>query len=183
MSTNRLARRKDVLEVGIEEIKLENRNTSSDRARSRTDVLKEGSPNVHPSSPRDVDMESASQSPVKKESSTQSSTASLEKHEETVGGEITVKMEPGQPLKLSRSVSQKVVAGPPPLFNDYEDKVEEARGYFDMIPSCIYSNKYIGSTEHGSMDCDCVEEWGKTATISLISQLLNYMLNKIYRCR
>ena len=118
-------------------------------------------------------MISTSRSPVKDEKITpQSSSPSSEKHEEVIGGEVTVKMEPGQPPKLARSTSQKIVAAPPLLFGDYPDKTNEAQGHFEVIPSCIYSNKYIGSTEHGSMDCDCVEEWGK-----MLPPPANYILN------
>ncbi|KAL9125448.1 MAG: hypothetical protein Q9217_005346 [Psora testacea] len=148
-----------ILEMGVEEMKLNNGNTPKERGRPRTNDVKEESPYINTSSHRDTGMESASQSPAKKDPSTQPATPSLEKHMELVGGEVTVKMEPGQPPKLARSSSQKILTGPPRLFHESADKLEEAQGDFEIIPSCIYSNKYIGSTEHGSMDCDCLEEW------------------------
>lgn len=86
-------------------------------------------------------------------------------HEEMVGGEITVKMEPGKALKLARTASQKVVARPPPLFLDLPDATEEAKETFVVLPECTYGNKYLGSTEH-ALECDCSEEWGKTAKAS-----------------
>lgn len=80
--------------------------------------------------------------------------------EQKVGGDITVKLEPGKPPKLSRSSSQKVVARPPQLFNHLPDSLEEACSTFELIDECIYANKYMGYTEH-AMECDCSEEWGK----------------------
>lgn len=81
--------------------------------------------------------------------------------EQKIGGEITVKLEPGKPPKLSRTASRKMVSRPPPLFNHLPDSSEEACKTFEVIEDCVYSNKYMGYTEH-SMDCDCVEEWGKS---------------------
>lgn len=80
--------------------------------------------------------------------------------EEKVGGDITVKMEPGQPPKLSRSSSQKVVAQPPQLFLHLPDSTAEAQSTFEVMETCTYANKYMGYTEH-AMECDCAEEWGK----------------------
>lgn len=96
---------------------------------------------------------SPSHSPVKKDES--------EEIQEKVGGDITVKLEPGQPPKLARSSSQKVVARPPPLFLDLPDCTDEAKSTFEVIDSCAYANKYMGYTEH-AMECDCAEEWGKS---------------------
>lgn len=80
--------------------------------------------------------------------------------EEKVGGDITVKLEPGQPPKLARSSSQKVVARPPQLFLDSPDCTTEAKSTFEILERCSYANKYMGYTEH-AMECDCAEEWGK----------------------
>lgn len=80
--------------------------------------------------------------------------------EEKVGGDITVKMEPGQPPKLSRSSSQKVVAQAPQLFLHLPDSTAEAQSTFEVMETCTYANKYMGYTEH-AMECDCAEEWGK----------------------
>lgn len=78
---------------------------------------------------------------------------------ETVGGEILVKQEPGQPPKLSRSSSQKIVARPPQLFSHFPDSTADALATFEQIEGCEYANKYMGYTEH-AMECDCAEEWG-----------------------
>jgi histone-lysine N-methyltransferase SETD2 len=82
-----------------------------------------------------------------------------EMKQETVGGDIVVKQEPGQPPKLSRSSSQKVARGPPQLFSHLPDSTADALATFEQIESCWYANKYMGYTEH-AMECDCAEEWG-----------------------
>ena len=80
--------------------------------------------------------------------------------EEKIRGDVTVKLEPGQPPKLARSSSQKVVSRPAQLFLDLPDSTVEARSTFETLESCTYANKYMGYTEH-AMECDCAEEWGK----------------------
>ncbi|KAF2145929.1 uncharacterized protein K452DRAFT_242332 [Aplosporella prunicola CBS 121167] len=100
---------------------------------------------------------SRTQSPAMMEKQSRSSSEDAER-EEMVGGDITVKLEPGKAPKLSRSISQKIVSRPPPLFSHYEDKTQEAIGSFEVIAACTYGNKYMGSTEH-ALECDCVEEW------------------------
>ena len=97
-------------------------------------------------------------SPVK--SGTPQSPA-VKSDEDVVGGEITVKAEPGQAPKLSRATSQRVPARPPRLFFDHADKTEEACKVFTVIDRCEYGNKYIGTTEH-ALECDCVEQWGES---------------------
>lgn len=108
--------------------------------------------NGHSSSPTSKSP-SQSQTPVKKDEDPT-------KLEEKVGGGITVKLEPGQPPKLARSSSQKVVARPPPLFLDLPNSTAEAQSTFELMGSCTYANKYMGYTEH-AMECDCAEEWRK----------------------
>ncbi|KAI1965929.1 histone methyltransferase set2 [Ophidiomyces ophidiicola] len=78
--------------------------------------------------------------------------------DEKVGGDIAVKQEPGQPLKLTRSASQKLPSRAAPLFDHLDDVTAEASGTFQVIETCTYANKYMGYTEH-AMDCDCAEEW------------------------
>lgn len=85
-------------------------------------------------------------------------------HEETVGGDVILKHEPGHPPKLTRTSSQKIISRAAPLFTAYADKTGESKDTFTVIPGCIYSNKSIGSTEQ-AMECDCAEEWGKNITI------------------
>ncbi|KAJ5540577.1 hypothetical protein N7494_005653 [Penicillium frequentans] len=78
--------------------------------------------------------------------------------EEKVGGDIVVKQEPGQPPKLSRSSSQKIVSRPPQLFSHLPDSTDDAKATFTQIEECWYANKYMGITEH-AMECECAEEW------------------------
>lgn len=112
---------------------------------------------------------SSTQSPAKPSCSPDSSDVS--KSEEIVGGEVIVKMEPGQPPKLARSSLHKIPSRPAQLYHDYPSKTEEAKGVFEVIPTCTYSSKYMGATEHG-MDCDCSEEWGKAhSTFSSLSRI------------
>lgn len=119
-------------------------------SRSATSTPK---PDLRPSK----NLRSGTQSPEKFQSGTQTP---LDKMETTVAGEITVKLEPGKPPKLSRNASQKVVSRAPPLFTDEPDMYEEATKTFDVLPTCIYAAKWLGSTEH-AMDCDCRESWGE----------------------
>ena len=109
--------------------------------------------------------DSSRSSPTKPTSLTNSPDMSIQAdmaptQEKVVGGDITIKMEPGQPPKLARSSTQKVTARAPQLFGHLPDKTMEATGQFQVITDCIYTNKYLGSTEH-AMECDCSEEWGK----------------------
>lgn len=104
-------------------------------------------------------LKQSSRSPVKTQSAADSPAVSSDE-QETIGGDVTLKLEPGKPPKLSRSVSHKVEKRPPQLFLDYEDKTAEAISTFDLLPVCTYANKYLGSTEH-ALECDCSEEWGK----------------------
>ena len=129
------------------------------------------SPSLSPSKPK-ISRASSSMS-VK----SHDTAASPVKKEEAVGGDITLKMEPGQPPKLARSTSQKVTPRSPPMFDHLPDATDEAKMSFAVMESCTYSNKYLGYTEH-AMECDCNEEWGKSSsTGSPISQTLNYMLS------
>lgn len=127
-------------------------------------------------SSRSTSSKSAQRSPAGLPKTSQSPVASemsKPEHEEVVGGQITVKLEPGHPPKLARSSSQKIRTKPKLLFDDYPSRTEEAQSNFDVIPACIYGSKYMGSTEHG-MDCDCTEEWGKLAyTLHLILYMFN----------
>ncbi|KAH8815592.1 hypothetical protein F5884DRAFT_183439 [Xylogone sp. PMI_703] len=102
---------------------------------------------------------SGSRSPVKKESGSQSPKSESELHEETVGGDVRVLLEPGKPPKLSRKASEKVIARPARLFDHLPDATEEATQLFQIIKDCIYGSKYMGYSEHDSLDCDCTEDW------------------------
>jgi hypothetical protein len=105
-------------------------------------------------------LKSASQSPVKKHSASQ--TPKSEYDEEIVGGDITFTVEPGKAPKLSRKSSQKVVSHPPRLFDHLPDATDEATNVFQVIKDCIYGSKYMGYSEHDALDCDCSEEWSKS---------------------
>jgi histone-lysine N-methyltransferase SETD2 len=114
--------------------------------------------------PARVKSRSKSQSPAKQPPS-DASTPRTDAQEEMLGGEITLKMEPGKAPKLSRTASQKIVTRPPPLYLDLPDATQEAVSSFDVLTKCTYANKHIGTTEH-ALECDCPEEWGKLRTPS-----------------
>lgn len=128
------------------------------RGRIRTDGVKEEAAMEDSKTLSDNSSKASTQSPVKSSHSPHS--PDISKGEEIVGGEVTLKMEPGQPPKLARSSSRKITSRPLQLFTDYENKTEEAKVVFEVIPTCAYSSRSMGATEHG-MDCDCSEEWGK----------------------
>lgn len=85
--------------------------------------------------------------------------------EEKLAGEVTLKMEPGQPPKLARSSTQKAPAKTAPLFDHLSDATDEAKTSFAVMEACTYANKYLGYTEH-AMECDCSEEWSKSSSRS-----------------
>ncbi|PGG95870.1 hypothetical protein AJ79_09829 [Helicocarpus griseus UAMH5409] len=101
---------------------------------------------------------SSSRSKSQSETSSPTEKSEDELPEEKVAGSITVKLEPGQPPKLARTSSQKVVPRAAPLFNHLPDSTEEATSTFQLMDSCTYASKYMGYTEH-AMECDCTEEW------------------------
>lgn len=117
-------------------------------------------------SPRATRTKSSTQSPIKAEKPSLSPDTMKEDNEEIVGGEVVVKLVPGHPPKLARTPTQKIVARPARLFHSYEDKTEESKSSFQVISGCIYSSKYIGSTEH-AMECDCAEEWDSSSRVNL----------------
>lgn len=94
----------------------------------------------------------------------------------SIGGDITLKQEPGKPPKLARSSSQKVIARPPQLYNHLPDSVNEACQTFEVIDGCIYGSKYMGHTEH-AMECDCSEEWGKSRSFKNSHFAEKYQIN------
>ncbi|CAD6573839.1 MAG: histone methyltransferase set2 [Alectoria sarmentosa] len=155
MTEHKRSRRHKVLENSVEELHLENGDALGRLGKE----IKEEATISDRSSPRDTSMKSSSQSPMKTSLAMQSPSTGSGKHEEVVGGEVTVKLEPGHPPKLARSSSHKIISKPAPLFHDYPSKTEESKHTFQLLEQCSYTSKYIGSTEHGSMDCDCTEEW------------------------
>jgi len=130
--------------------------------------------NLHsptPESRRKFKSRSSSHSPVKKESGA-NTPVSLDIPEATIGGEVTLKMEPGKLPKLSRTSSQKVIARPPPLFTDEPDMYDKATRLFQVITDCEYANKSLGLTEDEGLDevqCECDDEWGENTYIHFIS--------------
>ncbi|KAK3615546.1 histone methyltransferase set2 [Elasticomyces elasticus] len=100
-----------------------------------------------------------SRSPVKTNGMAPSPAPKME--QETVGGGVTLKLEPGKAPKLARTTSTKVERRPPALFFDYEDKTAEATSVFTVLPECTYANKHLGTTET-ALECDCAEEWDAT---------------------
>ena len=85
----------------------------------------------------------------------------VNEQEGVLGGEIALKVDPGKVPKLSRKSSQKVILRPPPLFDHVPDATAEAVTTFQVIRDCIYGSKYMGSSEHDALGCDCSEEWRK----------------------
>jgi len=126
----------------------------------------------------EVKSRSQSQSPTKKEGGEEREDKDADE-EEKVGGDITVRLEPGQPPKLARSSSQKVVPRPPQLFLDLPDSTEEARSTFEVMETCTYANKNMGYTEH-AMECDCAEEWGKLFSYPFVPRSQRLEKNRIY---
>jgi hypothetical protein len=94
-------------------------------------------------------------------SAVQTPKSECNEHEELLEGEIAVKVEPGKPPKLSRKASQKIISRPPPMFDNVPDSTIEAINTFQVIRDCIYGSKYMGSSEHDALGCDCSEEWRK----------------------
>ncbi|CZR54666.1 related to histone-lysine N-methyltransferase [Phialocephala subalpina] len=102
---------------------------------------------------------SDSRSPNKKESASQTPKSEDEEGLEVIRGDIIVTTEPGKAPKLQRKSTQKIRARTPPLFDELPDATEEAISVFQVIKDCIYGSKYMGSSEHDALDCDCSEEW------------------------
>ena len=178
MSEQPKVKKEGVIESGVEEMHLENRDSDTKPGRSKPNGFKEESGDSHGSTPRDFEMESAT--PKKGEPSPHSPNDPVARHEEAVGGDVTLKLEPGQPPKLARSSSHRVIAGPAQLYSEEPDKTEEARRTFQVLSECSYSSKYIGSSSHDYMECDCSEEWGEINTL-LHSIYLQRQSNYEYR--
>ena len=154
----------DKVEEGIKDMKIKSEDSSGDEEASGTirvgEIEQSSTHTSGNSSPTKMEDKSTTQSPKKRPSTSNSPIKGKGEDEQILGGGITLKLEPGQPPKLSRTASQKVVARAPQTFDHYEDKTQEATGVFQVITECSYSAKYLGSTEH-AMECDCAEEWGK----------------------
>ena len=150
------------VEEGIKEMKIENGDSDEEVLGTITvgERKRESTSRNDTGSPIKVDVRSPIGLLDQLDSPLLSSEMPDEHDEEILGGEITVKMEPGHPPKLQRSSTQKVPARTPPLFSHLPDRTAEATNMFQVIADCTYSNKNLGYTEH-AMECDCSEEWGK----------------------
>ena len=98
-------------------------------------------------------------SPAKRESASRSPAPKAER-DQVLGGDVTLKQEPGKPPKLSRSASHKIERRQPQLFLDYPDATADAKKTFSVLTDCTYVPKDLGSTDV-VLDCDCAEEWGE----------------------
>ena len=167
MSDNGRVQKPQPVELGIKEMKIKSGDSSEEEAYGTIRVGKikeESAPASGTNSPMKLDMKhdvkSITPSPRKARRRSTSPETPKNEHMQAVGGDITVKQEPGQLPKLARTASQKVMARSSRLFDDLPDVTDEATSVFQVLTECTYSAKYLGTTEH-AMDCDCAEEWGK----------------------
>lgn len=157
--------KEEVLESDVLHLKLEEGGSKEEGTNERRvklepeDQIPPSPPSRHAVSPAKQPSRSNSRSPLKQQAGVQTAMDGSEEVE-TLGGDITLKLEPGKAPKLARSKSEKVVARPPMLYADEPDATADACSDFLVIDECIYSNKHIGTTEH-ALDCDCDDEWGK----------------------
>ena len=170
MSLDARARKPALVEEGFKEMKIKNGDSSDEEAQDTIEVeVVKHEPVLQNGKPNATGAKSAMQLPKRNAPGVQSPVRIGDGHREVVAGEITVKLEPGQPPKLARTPSKTIVARCAPTFDSYEDKTEEATGVFQLLTECTYSAKYLGSTEH-AMECDCAEEWGKNNPVIYVSQ-------------
>lgn len=125
-----------------------------EEANRATDQLEE--PASHAIKPEPTSTKSHSASPIKHDDTV----SDVKPAQEVIGGEITLKTEPGKPPKLARKPSQKIVSKPPDLYSDWPDATKEATSVFEVIKDCTYANRNMGYTEP-PLECDCSEEWGE----------------------
>lgn len=151
----------EVVDTALSEMKLEGETPDAEDTLVLNGIYDAPTPTMELSrSSTPMDRISESRSPVKKQSASQTP-KSEDDAEETVGGDITVTVEPGNVPKLSRKASQKIVPRSPPNFSNVEDSTEEANAVFQVIRDCIYGSKHMGYSEHEPLDCDCSEEWSE----------------------
>ncbi|KAL8705012.1 MAG: hypothetical protein Q9201_001857 [Fulgogasparrea decipioides] len=155
----------NVVEEGLKELHLQKEGLGTLRGRMSSRGIKREDTADHSMSPSAASRRRSLESPKKLGSSSHSSAVSTPKTEEIIPSTVTLKQQPGQPPKLARSTSQKVVSRNPPLFHEYASKTVEAKDTFQVIPGCIYSSKAIGATDH-AMDCECAEEWDVSAQVN-----------------
>ncbi|KAL8694095.1 MAG: hypothetical protein Q9218_001210 [Villophora microphyllina] len=148
----------NVVEEGLKDLNLQKEELGNARGRMSLRNIKREDTVGSGKSPASFGGRPSQESPRNLGSSGRSSAVSTPKTEEIIPGCVVVKHESGQPPKLARSTSQKVVPRVPPLFDREDDKTAEAKTTFQVIPGCIYSSKAIGATDH-AMECECTEEW------------------------
>ncbi|KAI9807264.1 MAG: histone methyltransferase set2 [Piccolia ochrophora] len=117
-------------------------------------------------SPREELTKPSSPSSPHAKSATPSPKSENDPHEEIIGGDVTIKLEPGKAPKLSRSSSRKIVARPPPLFDHLPNRTKDATAAFQVIGDCIYSTKHTGSSDQEALGCECGEEWDGSTNIA-----------------
>ena len=69
----------------------------------------------------------------------------------------------GQLPELGLSTSWTTFLRPPALVDCSPDKTEEAQSTFQAISSCVYTLENIGSSQDGSMVCNCTMKSGRTS--------------------
>jgi [histone H3]-lysine36 N-trimethyltransferase len=178
MSDGERGAKEEQLESEVQHLKLEENGSDQEAEGSAKPKVKLGEedqiptppPALEKASPRKSKLHSASQSPIKQQSQPHTPRDSgLDV--ETVGGDITLKMEPGKAPKLERSKSQKVPKREPTLFLDEPDATADACSTFQVIDDCTYANKYIGTTEH-ALECECDDEWGAQISPSFLNLIV-----------
>ena len=75
------------------------------------------------------------------------------------GGSSTPEVAPRP--RMSRKASQKAASAPATLFTHLPDVTAESKEHFEVIESCMYGSKILGSSKQDALDCDCAEEWRK----------------------
>lgn len=160
MSDDGLDKKPGAVDTALSDMKLESPDAASDTLKINGSAEHSLTPTAtktsrSPSMERSNSLSSAAQTPM----------SGVYEHEEILGGEVAFKLEPGKPPKLSRKSSQKVMSRPPPLFDHLPNSTPEAITTFQVIRDCIYGSKYMGSSEHDALGCDCSEEWSELKPI------------------
>ncbi|MCJ1285470.1 histone methyltransferase set2 [Xylographa opegraphella] len=160
MSDDEQYKEPDKVEEGIKDMRIKSNDYDGNEEGSGTirNIEQPSTQTSGTGASNKIEIKTATHSPGKRNTALNSPVKGRGEHEQTVGGDISLKLESGPPPKLSRTASQKVIATAPQMFDHYEDKTQEAAGVFQIITQCSYSAKYLGSTEH-AMECDCIEEW------------------------
>jgi len=176
-----LANQEEKLETEVRDMHLKEEDRDADMDTGSEAHLKQEERSTPQSAVEGTPMsiEQSSRSPNDVQKGTQSPTSKSE-HEEVVGGEVTLKQEPGKPPKLSRTTARKVEKRPPPMFGDYKDSTAEATSSFQVITECSYANKNLGSTDP-ALECDCAEEWGKSPFMNTSGVAPSNWADKRYR--